>query len=128
MCVSIDFRYVVEFIRSRNAFQCRKTIQILLIFRTQNITSDIHIPPNSVIVNAIPSMAVCAFSIGCSINDIARNVLTTAERSEQVGKVKAKTFLGAKRFTDIKVLKKGIAVIVVFEVRYDPVMERLCFF
>lgn len=73
-------------------------------------------------------MPICIVLTGYSVNSVARNVLTTAERSEQVCEIKAKTLFGSQCFANIKVLDKGIAFIVVFKVRYDPTVERFYLF
>jgi len=45
-----------------------------------------------------------------------------------MGKVKANTLLGLQCLANIKVLEKRIAVVVVLEVGYDPIIKRSYFF
>lgn len=73
-------------------------------------------------------MSIGWVGVGCSVNDIAGNVLTTTECSEQMGEVKAKPFPRADRFAHIEILDEGISLKVIFKVRYDPILERPCLF
>ena len=50
-------------------------------------------------------MLNCAILIGYSVNCVTGNVLTAAERSKQMGKVKANAFLGMKCFANIEILE-----------------------
>ena len=49
--------------------------------------------------------------------------MTSTERSEQMGKVKANPLLGLQCFANIKVLEEWITVVVILEVGYDPIIK-----
>ena len=69
-------------------------------------------------------MPICVVLTGYSVNNIARDILTAAKCGEQMGKVKANALLGLKCLSNIEVLEKRIAVVVVLKVGYDPVIKR----
>ena len=77
----------------------------------------IHVPPSTVVVHTVPSVLNGVVLIGYSVNSIARNILATAERGKQMGKIKANTLLGAECFANIEILEKHMVVIVVFNKR-----------
>ena len=114
--VSIDFRYIEQFVGSRSTIQHPKAVWFLTVLITHNITGNIYIPPSAIIVNAVSGMGIGSIGIGCSVNDIAGNVLTAAERGEQMGEVKAKPFLRAECLAHVKILDEGISLKVIFKV------------
>ena len=122
--VSIDFRYEKIFVGNKSTFQSVEPIKLFAVGCTCYIVRYINIPPSSVIVHAVPSVPSRAVFIGYTVNGIARNILTAAERDEQMGKVKANSFLGLQCLANIEVLEKRIAVVVVLEVGYDPIIKR----
>ena len=68
-------------------------------------------------------MPICAILTGYSVNSVARNILTAAERGKQVSKIKTNTLFGLQCLANIKVLEKRIAVVVVLKVGYDPIIK-----
>lgn len=116
MFISIDFRYEKLLVKSRYAFEFVETIKFFAVGCACNITRNIHIPPRVVIINPIPCVEIGSIGSRHSVNNIARNILTTAERSKQMGKVKTKALLRTKGLAYIKVLDDGKVVGVIFKV------------
>ena len=58
-------------------------------------------------------MPIYVILTGYSVNSVARDTLTTAERGEQMRKIKAKSLLGSQCLANIKVLEDWITVVVI---------------
>lgn len=57
------------------------------------IESYINIPPRTIKVNPVPSMVIICIIEFCSINNVAMDVLTTAEGGKQMSKIITDSFL-----------------------------------
>ena len=125
---SIYFRCEKVCVGGRSRIQFAEAIKLFALGCACDIIGYVHVPPRSIIVYAVSSVLNRVVLIEYSINCIARNVLTAAERGEQMGEVKANTLFGAKSFANIKMLEERIIVVVVFKVSYHPIVDRLHFF
>ena len=76
-------------------FEFVKTINISVVLTRRHIICYVHIPPGVVVVNAVPSVVGQRTVIGCAVNNITRDVLTTTEGSEEIGKIVTYAFMCA---------------------------------
>ena len=76
------------------AFEFAEAIGSLAVLVSGDVVGHIHIPPGVVVVNAVPGVAGGWAIIGCSINNVARDILATAEGGEEIGEIVAYAFAG----------------------------------
>ena len=76
-------------------FKFLKTIKSSVILSCRHIICYIYIPPGGVVVDAVPGVGGKRMIVGCTVNNIARDVLTAAEGGEEIGEVVADPFMGA---------------------------------
>ena len=91
---SIDFRYLIVLVGRESAIRFAKTVGFSAIIDCKNIVRQMHIPPGTIKIDSIPGVRLFGTIIRRAINRVARNVLTTAKRGKQMGKVKANSLLG----------------------------------
>lgn len=108
-------------------FEFAETIEGFFALARGNIVSHIQIPPGAVIIDAVPSVSGGGF-VGNSVNNVAKDILTTAEGGEEIGEVVADTFAGVQCSANIEVLDKGVVIIIVLEVMNDPLVKHLYLF
>ena len=108
-------------------FKFLESVWYFVVFVGSSIIGHIQIPPGAVIVDTVPSV-VSGAVVRSSVHHIARDVLTPAEGSEEIGEIVAAAFAGAQCFTDIEILDECEVIIVVLKVINDPSVDRLHLF
>ncbi len=103
-----------------------KAVKLFLLLNFNYIKGDVYIPPAAVKVDSIPSMMIVYIINFCSVNNVARDVMTSAEGSEQMSKIITNTFLSSYGFVHIKILDNRFIFIVILKIMYHPFIY--CFY
>ena len=84
------------------------------------VIGDINIVPSAVDQDAVPGVLGGTVGTGIAVNNIARDVLASADGGEEAGDIVANARFGLQGFADIGILIKAIVVMIVGEILGHP--------
>lgn len=84
------------------------------------VVGDIYVVPGAVDQNAVPGVLGGTVGSGIAVDDIARNVLASADGGEEASNIVTDARFGLQGFADIGILIKAVVVMIVGEVLCHP--------
>lgn len=87
------------------------------------VVGDINVVPDAVYEDAVPGVLGGTVGACIAVDNVARDVLASADGGEEAGDIVADTRFGLQCFGDVRILIEAIVVMIVGEVLGHP---RVC--
>ena len=88
------------------------------------VVGDIYVVPGAVDQDAVPGVLGGTVGSGIAVDDIARDVLASADGGEEAGDIVADARFGLQGFADIGILIKAVVVMIISKVLGHPSICR----
>ena len=84
------------------------------------VIGDINVVPGAVDEDAVPGVLGGTVGSGIAVDDIARDILASADGGEEAGDIVADTRFGLQSFADIGILIEAVIVMIISKILGHP--------